>query len=662
MPVVRHPRSCTRVLKEWFALHSSWPYPTENEKNAFSEQTGLTVRQVSYWFINARRRKGNKSSSSAPVTTTSSSSSLPGTRISMQNHDWSSMNPFERWRNSPPEEEPAPIDAIYNSIQKSTTDVCSSSPSCRDFTVLRDSTTSHPSSVDSSDFSTSEGSSDFSVSSYTSDSFLDIPNRRNIRKTRKRWGRAASRETRRGTQNMKEARSSQGRIYQCTFCTDTFKTRYDWTRHEESLHLALERWTCLPFGPILLDSAEQPRCALCDICDPDDAHLQSHDVSKCAGKPFHTRTFRRKDHLRQHLRHVHHVQDMTQSINNWKSNMVKVKSRCGFCGETFSLWSDRNDHLTDHFRAGFLMKDWKGCRGLEPAVALLVENAIPPYLIGTESNDADPFSASRGNNKTGYPTAGTCLAPNAYEALTANLGDYVCAMRTAGKDVCDDALRRQARLILYGDDDPWNHTPADNNQWLSMFKAGYGIGYSPSQYQETPDCLLNAHGTAFNAPLSLLSSDAVGISPFTPETIQQAVGFDASWMPSELSFLVEPNENCSAALGPDFTVPWSWQTPECLAEFRQLGLLPPPPVSSGLSMDETSNPVIGGLVIKPTQSIALSIDDNNDWTEAGQTVPMPQTCTLRASVSSSDLGTNGVFPNELFNDARFLFGTGSDTV
>lgn len=30
--------------------------------------------------------------------------------------------------------------------------------------------------------------------------------------------------------------------YQCTFCTDPFKTKYDWQRHEATIHLSLEQW------------------------------------------------------------------------------------------------------------------------------------------------------------------------------------------------------------------------------------------------------------------------------------------------------------------------------------------------------------------------------------------------------------------------------------
>lgn len=36
--------------------------------------------------------------------------------------------------------------------------------------------------------------------------------------------------------------TSDSRRYQCTFCTDTFKNKYDWQRHEASKHLSLGQW------------------------------------------------------------------------------------------------------------------------------------------------------------------------------------------------------------------------------------------------------------------------------------------------------------------------------------------------------------------------------------------------------------------------------------
>jgi hypothetical protein len=43
-------------LLEWFNDHISHPYPTEEEKEEFSEKTGLTKKQIKDWFVNARMR------------------------------------------------------------------------------------------------------------------------------------------------------------------------------------------------------------------------------------------------------------------------------------------------------------------------------------------------------------------------------------------------------------------------------------------------------------------------------------------------------------------------------------------------------------------------------------------------------------------------------
>ncbi|KAI8342650.1 Homeodomain-like protein [Chlamydoabsidia padenii] len=50
------PKQVTEFLKQWLVLHKQHPYPSEKEKIDLAKQTGLTVNQISNWFINARRR------------------------------------------------------------------------------------------------------------------------------------------------------------------------------------------------------------------------------------------------------------------------------------------------------------------------------------------------------------------------------------------------------------------------------------------------------------------------------------------------------------------------------------------------------------------------------------------------------------------------------
>lgn len=196
------------------------------------------------------------------------------------------------------------------------------------------------------------------------------------------------------------------------------------------------------------------------------------------------------------------------------------------------------------------MKDWKGCRGLDPAVAAQVTNAMPPYLIGNESQSPFPFSASNeatwgqlrytvgpGNDReytlaqspnweeligvNALNAATTTAIPDfdsmglmssigidpmmatsglepmyealdysfnhspkdnsspgavtCWEILTVRLGIYVKEQMAIGIIPTDADLQRQARQILYEDDDSWNQTAADNQEWLELFKKAHGM-------------------------------------------------------------------------------------------------------------------------------------------------------------------------------------------
>ncbi|UKZ93386.1 uncharacterized protein TrAFT101_008301 [Trichoderma asperellum] len=569
----RHSAWSTKVLKEWLSSHRAHPYPTEDEKTELGEATGMTRRQISYWFVNARRRHiVSRLDQAEEQLAESPSSALPVTETP-DVKSWSDMAPLERWRRSPPEFEPVPWEVINDSLKDSLSSYASE-PDLRHAVASR--------SLNSSDSSGYSVSSESSVNSFSSESLLGLHG----------YGCRPERRPRRRRSTLHRSRltslkNDDGRIFQCTFCTDTFTSRYDWTRHEGSIHLVLEKWTCLPLGPRYSEPGEDAiRCSLCDEVNPTDQHLVSHGAGQCYSKPSSKRSFYRRDHLRQHLRTSHHVYDILPSMKQWKSKVTRVKSRCGFCDSTFSLWSDRNDHIAEHFRAGAKMKDWKGCRGLEPAVALLVKHAIPPYLIGIESNDIEPFSGSRAALQAGKSCAEALPTP--FESLTARLGEFVQTKAAEGKSISDEMLQREARIILYDDEDPLNNTPADNLAWLKLFKQGYGL--------DAPINLRN-----LQCSLETSADSAVQVStqtelPFSLEKMQQAAVSNSTRIPLDLC----AGSSQSQADG-NFSIPWSWQTPECLAEFSQMCQIP--------NEESAANPINGLLA---TQNECLPTSSGHD--------------------------------------------------
>jgi hypothetical protein len=229
-------------------------------------------------------------------------------------------------------------------------------------------------------------------------------------------------------------------------------------------------------------------------------------------------------------------------MHQWMNKMDTVNCRCGFCGDRFTSWSERNEHISGHYRTGASMKDWTGCRGLDPSVALIVENAMPPYLIGNEINEFEPFSASRMNGNIACPPQ----HPSSFEYLTLKLREYVERSLRDGLLVTDETVRKQARLIMFGDDDAWNQTPADNIEWLRLFKAGLKIGESTTR--QGPTACTDEYLPSLN------------VTPAWMDANQGSANVAAAGIGGNDAFMgLSMND-----------LPIVWQTPECLAEFRQM--------------------------------------------------------------------------------------------
>uniref|UniRef100_A0A1D1XKJ7 Homeobox protein knotted-1-like 2 n=1 Tax=Anthurium amnicola TaxID=1678845 RepID=A0A1D1XKJ7_9ARAE len=50
------PKEARQKLLNWWEMHYKWPYPSESEKVALAESTGLDQKQINNWFINQRKR------------------------------------------------------------------------------------------------------------------------------------------------------------------------------------------------------------------------------------------------------------------------------------------------------------------------------------------------------------------------------------------------------------------------------------------------------------------------------------------------------------------------------------------------------------------------------------------------------------------------------
>ncbi|KAF8414143.1 hypothetical protein HHK36_002142 [Tetracentron sinense] len=50
------PKEARQQLLDWWGRHYKWPYPSESQKLALAESTGLDQKQINNWFINQRKR------------------------------------------------------------------------------------------------------------------------------------------------------------------------------------------------------------------------------------------------------------------------------------------------------------------------------------------------------------------------------------------------------------------------------------------------------------------------------------------------------------------------------------------------------------------------------------------------------------------------------
>ncbi|KAI1109722.1 hypothetical protein F5Y14DRAFT_455744 [Nemania sp. NC0429] len=454
----RFSRESVKVLKNWVGTHSHHPYPTDEERESLQKITGLNKTQITNWLANARRR--------GKIQPTRATSPHIG-RVYAQAIDipqrrgtpglFENMNPLQRWANSPPENEPASVTAIARAVSASGSFSATSGSGRTSPNVWNLSDDGSSKSICNQSSASSWGTSHSSGGSFAS--AFSNQSRGSSIPSFVRSNRGRRRRRRAPLKQAEESLTQPLKTFQCTFCTETFRTKHDWQRHEKSLHLSLERWICSPDGPRAVNPDNGlTSCAFCGDANPDDAHIESHNFSGCTERTQEERTFYRKDHLRQHLRLVHNVKFLSWAMDKWRVTTPEIRSRCGFCGIILDSWTIRVDHLAEHFKTGNTMADWKGDWGFDAPVLEMVENSIPPYLIHDERQTPLPFEASRPPR---------CSPTNAYELLKLELQWWIMnKTEELSISPSDPEIQKEACRIIYGAEVMLKGVGMSSSSWL----------------------------------------------------------------------------------------------------------------------------------------------------------------------------------------------------
>ena len=227
------------VMKQWLDDHQGHPYPNDEEKEALSGQTGLTKSQISNWMANARRRGKVRTSKcptsmSAQQVSTTKPMDIPQTSKSTEvGKDQSHLTPFERWKESPPDHEPASVSAIMEAVK--TTELQPADRSGNSTRTPSLAENPHRSSTGGSALSQFRASSSTSLETGRSSGSIGSGSRGSSRgswnslakKDRRRSHRrratpVPSPSARRPWQPREISANGAARPFQCTFCTVSY--------------------------------------------------------------------------------------------------------------------------------------------------------------------------------------------------------------------------------------------------------------------------------------------------------------------------------------------------------------------------------------------------------------------------------------------------------
>lgn len=351
------PSHALQLLQEWLSSNRNNPYPDPETKRSLAETCGITEKQVTTWFTNARARG---------VLKTIEHSHSGSEDEAMLETGVSNINL------APKSSAPTTDLIVESSYQPPYTAEFTEHELVQSSRRGKKKDYSHLSPVSPINYQPFPA---------TSPSTSTIPN------------------------DPTSANDKSQETWQCTFCYQPVAPK-SWRRHEETQHHPNRKWTCLGSGPCVpistssSSSHDTKVCAFCMLPNPSEQHLQqSHRIVECMAKDEKERTFYRPDHLRQHVKNFHDATLWDEIRDFWrKERKVKIEVEnwtCGFCGVLLRTWDVRETHVAAHFKDGCTMAEWNG----DSKAAALQGNAAAAAAAATSRKRRND---EEGNSNTGF--------------------------------------------------------------------------------------------------------------------------------------------------------------------------------------------------------------------------------------------------------------------
>ena len=140
----------------------------------------------------------------------------------------------------------------------------------------------------------------------------------------------------------------------------------DWRRHEETTkHWSQQAFMCVycPVPPMATDL--NPKCQFCHSSFTATVGAPTAHYLRCPPAQIRGRTFRRKDKLLAHIRNDHiHIANPSKAAaaGEFQNSNPNWPRNCGFCElseHVFISWSERMEHIAQHFQDGAKIADWR---------------------------------------------------------------------------------------------------------------------------------------------------------------------------------------------------------------------------------------------------------------------------------------------------------------